>query len=84
MRCAAPAPSAAPTVDVEVVHDGACVDSSSWFRRSKKGKLKTCAWAAKKPGKRCAKADDANVRAVDACRAACASIWPNTLACEDR
>ena len=84
VRCAAPAPSAAPTVDVEVVHDGACVDSSSWFRRSKKGKLKTCAWAAKKPGKRCAKADDADVRAVDACRAACASIWPNTLACEDR
>ena len=84
VRCAAPAPSAAPTVDVEVVHDGVCVDSSSWFRRSKKGKLKTCAWAAKKPGKRCAKADDADVRAVDACRAACASIWPNTLACEDR
>ena len=82
VRCAAgadeAAPTRAPTRHVDVIYDDdACADSASWYRKGKR--KRTCAWVAKRPRRRCAKKDKAKVRAVAACRAACAAIWPNTI-----
>ena len=51
--------------------DEACADSAAWYRKKTK---KSCAWVAKRPGKRCRKKGSgtfANIKAKTACPVAC-------------
>ena len=71
-----------PAVDLEphtrcdtnpVIVTQDCTDDIDWTFTTKKGRVKTCNWVAKKTGKRCGKKGNDDTIARDACQAACSS-----------